>query len=90
MEKENIKFKKCPLCGAELKHDFKFCTECGERISKTLKVKNKIEGKKQKEITKTFKCPSFRETTQIQRSTGAEVTVIWLKFKIKGFSNFTI
>jgi uncharacterized protein YajQ (UPF0234 family) len=80
--------KKCPVCRAELKHDFKFCTECGERISKTLIIKNKIEGKKQKEITKTIKCPSCRETTQIQGSTGIRVMVIYPKCKTKDFFQF--
>ncbi|UCF13332.1 MAG: zinc ribbon domain-containing protein [Thermoplasmatales archaeon] len=81
-------FKKCPVCKTVLQHDFKFCTECGEKISKTLEIKNKIEGKKQKEITKTIKCPSCGETTQIQGSTGDRVTVICPKCKTKGFFQF--
>ena len=79
---------KCTKCGAELQHDFKFCTECGERISKTLEIKKKIEEKKRKEITKTIKCPSCGETTQIQGNIGARVTVICPKCNTKGFFQF--
>ena len=79
---------KCLVCGTELRHDFKFCPECGERISKTVEIKKKTEEKKQKEITKTIKCPSCGETFQIRGSMGARVTVICPKCNTKGFFQF--
>lgn len=77
---------KCPVCGAELQNDFKFCTECGERISKT--IEKKTEEKKQKEITKTIKCPSCEETTEVKGNLGDKITVICPKCSTKGFFQF--
>lgn len=79
---------KCPVCGAELRQDFNFCPECGERFSKIGEIKKKTEEEKRKELTKTIKCPSCGETSQIQGSMGARITVICPKCNTKGFFQF--